>query len=194
MKKFKDNWPWFEVLLAYLRYQVIKPYIIMKPKPVCVDIGCGFYGRFLKSISDKIERGYGFDIRGNDEEYRNVRIINNSKFDGNIPLKDGVVDCVFMLAILEHLPMDSELLDEGIRVLKKGGIIILTTPTPISKPILEFLSYRLHIISEDSIREHKHYFDRYELEDKMLNNGCSVLYYKKFELGMNQMIIGLKKD
>lgn len=102
--------------------------------------------------------GYGFDIRANEAKYGNIRIINNSKYDGKLPMKDQKVDCVFMLAVLEHLPINTFLVDEAVRVLKKGGYFILTTPTPMAKPVLEFLAYRLHLISEESIREHQHYY------------------------------------
>ena len=190
---FEDNWPLFEKVLGYYRYLKIRRYIVSQPKAVCVDIGCGFWGRFLKSISGKIQYGFGFDIRGNDEKYKNIRLINNSRFDGRIPLKDKCVDRVFMLAVLEHLPMDSELLTEGIRVLKPGGVIVLTTPTRIAKPVLEFLSYKLHLISEDSIREHKHYYNRQELQQLMVKNGCSVFAYECFQFGFNQLIVGIKQ-
>ena len=193
MKKFKDDWPLFEKLLGYLRYLKIRPFIMSSPKPVCVDIGCGFYGRFLMNIAYQIRKGYGFDIRGNDLTWRNIRIVNNSRFGGKLPLKANTADCVFMLAVLEHLPMDNELFEEGVRVLKTGGVIVLTTPTPIAKPVLELLAYRLHIISEASIREHIHYYNREELVHKLLKNGCRVLSYQRFQFGFNQMIVGIKQ-
>lgn len=190
---YRDNWPVFEKLLAYLRFRQIKPYIISNPKPVCVDIGCGFYGRFLKRLHKRIERGYGFDIRGNEEKWKNIRIVNNSKFDGKIPLKDKTVDMAFLLAVLEHLPLENQVIAESIRILKDGGVFIITSPTPFAKPILEFLAYRLHLISEESIREHKHYYSRKELEMLIMHHGCDVLHYEKFQFGFNQMIIGIKK-
>ena len=41
----------------------------------------------------------------------------------------------------------------------------MTTPTRIAKPVLEFLSYRLHLINEDEIREHKHYFNKADIQE-----------------------------
>lgn len=90
--------------------------------------------------------GYGFDIRANEAKYGNVRVINNARYNGKLPIKDNRVDCVFMLAVLEHLLMDMFLIDKAVRVLKKGGFFIVTTPTSVAKPVLEFLSYRLHLI------------------------------------------------
>ena len=110
-----------------------------------------------------------------------------------IPLKDGTIDRVFMLAVIEHLDDDSPLVEEGARVLKKGGLFILTTPTPFSKPILEFLSYKLHLISVESIAEHKHYWTEQELKEKFRSCGLRVVKYQKFQCGCNELIVGRKK-
>lgn len=189
---FDDNWPLFEKFLAYLRYLQIRKYIVGNPKYKCVDIGCGFNGRFLFSISKKIKCGYGFDLRANEIEKGNIKLINNSKFGGKIPLKDETVERVFMLAVLEHLPVENELVKESNRILKRDGLLVLTTPTPIAKPVLEFLSYKLHIISEESIREHQHYYSKQELIERLQRDGFTIEKYTYFQFGFNQMIIGRK--
>lgn len=189
---YEDNWPFFERFLGWLRYMKIRKYIFKLPNPVCVDIGCGFDGRFLRSISRHIGRGYGFDLKANKAKYGNVKIINNSRYDGRLPIKDYKADCVFMLAVLEHLPINTILIDEAVRILKKGGYLIVTTPTPLSKPVLEVLSYRLHLISEESIREHQHYYTKKELIELMDRQGCKIIKYQKFQFGFNELIVGQK--
>lgn len=191
--KYEDNWPIFEKVLGHLRYLKIRKYIFTAEKPVCVDIGCGFDGRFLRKISRYIGRGYGFDIRANEAQYGNIKIINNRRYDGKLPIGDRKADCVFMLAVLEHLPEDSFLLQEAVRVLKGGGYFILITPTPMAKPVLEFLSYRLHLISEESIREHQHYYTKKELLELMKKHGCDIAAYHRFQFGFNELIVGRKR-
>lgn len=191
--QYNDDWPLFEKCLAYLRYLKIRRYIFKISKPICVDIGCGFNGRFLRSIANYIGEGYGFDIRANEAKYGNIHIINNSKYDGKLPIKNDKVDCVFMLAVLEHLPVNTFLFDEAVRVLKKGGYFILTTPTPMAKPVLEFLAYRLHFISEESIREHQHYYTKKELLGLMQKHNCKIVAYKRFQFGFNELIVGEKE-
>ena len=193
-KKYEDEWPLFEKFLGYLRYLKIAKYIwVGDRKPVWVDIGCGYDGRFLRSISKRIHKGYGFDIRANEKDYGNVRIVNNRRFNGDLPLKSAVVDRVSLLAVLEHLPFDTMLVTEAARVLKPGGLLIMTTPTPLSKPLLEFLSYKMHLISEGSIREHKHYYNEKELRDILERENLEFVSYKKFQFGMNEIIVGRKK-
>ena len=97
-----------------------------------------------------------------------------------------------MLAVLEHLPMENELVKESNRILKRDGLLVLTTPTPIAKPVLEFLSYKLHIISEESIREHQHYYSKQELIERLQRDGFTIEKYTYFQFGFNQMIIGRK--
>lgn len=83
--------------------------------------------------------------------------------DGGIPLPDQSVDCVTMLALLEHLNKPGAVLREVFRILKPGRKVILTTPAPYSKPLLEFLAFRLKLISAEEIMDHKHYFSGPEI-------------------------------
>ena len=121
-----------------------------------------------------------------------MEVINNSSIDGNLPLQSSIIDRVFMLAVIEHLDMDNNLVSEGARVLKSNGMFIMTTPTPTAKGVLEFLSYKLHIISEESIREHKHYYTEEELKNIIEMNEMDVVVYKKFQFEFNQLIVGKK--
>jgi 2-polyprenyl-3-methyl-5-hydroxy-6-metoxy-1,4-benzoquinol methylase len=95
------------------------------------------------------------------------------------------------MAVLEHIPIDKveALFKEFSRILNKNGKIILTTPTPLSQPLLEFLAYRLHIISEAEVRDHKKYYMR---DDILLLSGSSdlkIIGYNTFELGLNSLCI-----
>ena len=190
--EYIDNWPMFEKILAYYRYAKIMRYVKDIKDPVCVDIGCGFHGRFLFHIAKRMQKGIGFDLRANPIQRNNIEIINNSELDGRLPLEDGIIDRTFLLAVIEHLDNADQVVSEGVRILKIGGKVVITTPTPLAKPVLEFLSYKLHFISEDSIREHRHYYNRRELMELLEKCGCMIEKYKKFQLGFNQIIVGRK--
>lgn len=186
---YKDDWPLFEKMLGSLRYSKIKKYV-MKDGVHC-DIGCGYHGAFLKSISKQIGYGYGFDWKVTPGREGNIELINNRGIEG-IPLEDESCDRVFMLAVLEHLEDAEAMVRECHRILKKGGILVLTTPTPIAKPILEFLSFKLHLISRASIEEHKHYYSRPEMMEIFRKCGFSKAKYRKFMLGVNSLAVVLK--
>lgn len=186
-QQFKDDWPFFEKILASLRYLKIRKYIDSVSHPICVDIGCGFHGGFLRRIENRIGGGDGFDIRANEAKYGKVRIINNSKYHGRVPLKNEKADYVFMLAVLEHLPVDTPLLSEAVRVLKRNGYFIVTTPAPAAKPVLEFLSFRLHLVSEESINSGRHFV-------KNLFPCCLVISINLLQLGFWEFPKSLIED
>ena len=98
-----------------------------------------------------------------------------------------------MNALLEHLDNPEELLLDALRLLKVNGILVMTTPTPISKPLLEFMAYKIHIINEVEIKEHKHYYSKQDIINliKTLNKTYNIkLYrYKTFELKLNSLIV-----
>ncbi|MDE6712827.1 MAG: class I SAM-dependent methyltransferase [Lachnospiraceae bacterium] len=186
---YKDDWPLFEKMLGTMRYGKIKKYVMQDG--VHCDIGCGYHGTFLKSISKQIKYGYGFDWKVTPGQEGNIELINNRGIDG-IPLDDQSCDRVFMLAVLEHLEDAEAMVTECHRILKKGGILVLTTPTPIAKPILEFLSFKLHMISRASIEEHKHYYSRTEMMEIFKKCGFSKAKYRKFMFGVNSLAVVLK--
>ena len=80
------------------------------------------------------------------------------------------------------------------RILKPGGKLVLTTPAPCSKPLLEFLAFRLKIISAEEIMDLKHYFSNSEIKDILNNYGFSEVPIKNFQFGFNQLAVGTKSD
>ena len=116
--------------------------------------------------------------------------------NGTFPLQNDTVDAVFLNAVLEHLDNPNEVIAEAARVLRPGGRIVMTTPTRMAKPVLEFLAYTLHVINEDEIREHKHYFNKSDINNLVAAiNGAdtsalvSLERYSFFELGLNSLIV-----
>ena len=97
-----------------------------------------------------------------------------------------------MVRRMKHLNMENAIIENSNKLLNENGIIIITTPTKIAKPILEFLAYKLKLINEDEIREHKHYYNKRELFSWLENKGFKIEKYKLFQFGFNQIIIGRK--
>lgn len=109
------------------------------------------------------------------------------------PLETSEVDTVVSLATIEHI-----YLHELVFVMRKlrnclrpGGIMFITTPTPMAKPVLEFLA-RLRVIDKANIDEHKQYFNKDSLTGLAIFSGMMVLKYRRFQFGFNQYIV-LKK-
>lgn len=188
--KSKRTWNILDIILAKFRYVIVDKYVI-KGSTV-VDIGCGQEGAFLLRHKEDISKGFGFDFEINDCKVDNITFINNSCLD-KFPLKAASVDTIFMNALLEHLDNPEELLLNALEILKDDGKIIMTTPTPISKPLLEFMAYKIHIINEVEIREHKHYYSKQDIEN-LINNlnqhfNVKLYEYKTFEFKLNSLIV-----
>lgn len=184
------NWNIADTLISYLRFNQIDP-SLLRNKVVC-DFGCGRNGDFLKSISKIIKSGIGIDYKVN--EFKNNHIeLKPIKVDNVIPISSCSVDIITFLAVLEHIEDPTNILSEFNRILKANGLVILTTPDKSSKRLLEFLAYRLKVINEDEIRDHKKYYNRRMLYDLFENSCFSIMKHKHFQFGLNNLMILRKK-
>lgn len=143
-------------LLTRLRTRRIRPYV--KPGSTLLDIGCG-KGDVLFSLGDVIRQGTGIDQRAADETRGAIRL-QNGKIDMTLPFADGSFDVVTMLAVLKHLEHPEAILREVHRVLTPGGHVLITVPTIYAKPVLEFLGFRLGVISREGVADHKRYYTK----------------------------------
>jgi ubiquinone/menaquinone biosynthesis C-methylase UbiE len=174
----------------YLRYRKIIKYI-PKNSIVC-DIGCGKEAYLLKKISHLIKYGIGLDEEV--ENYKNTKYETKKvKIIEEIPLGMESCETIIMSAFVEHLPKPQMILSETYRILKKQGILILTTPTPRAKPILDFLS-KFRLIDENEIKDHKNYFSPEEIKEMLSKSGFKKENIKNyfFELNFNSLIIAVK--
>ena len=99
-------------------------------------------------------------------------------------------DRIVMLAVLEHLAPSNAfaLFKTFTKLLRPGGQILLTTPTPASKGLLEILA-AVRILDPENIAEHQHYWDKKDLTDLGAQTGLTLQEYKKFQLGFNQFAV-----
>lgn len=148
-------------LLRTYRTNIIIPYVTPNMK-VC-DIGCGSNPTLLKYISTiTTAKQVGIDRLVQNNTINNIELRAGDLDKTPLPISNGEFNLITMLAVLEHLNNYTEVINECYRGLKAGGKLILTTPSPRSKPILEFLA-NLRIISFVGIYDHKRYFKKTEI-------------------------------
>lgn len=188
--KLKTDWNILDKFIATIRYFQVDKYI--KENGYIVDIGCGQEGTFLLRHKDRIAQGYGLDYKIQNHKVGNIVFINNHNTK-ELPILKSSIDVVFLNAVLEHLLNPKDVLLEALALLKKGGKIVLTTPTPFAKPVLELMAYKLHIINEAEIREHVHYYSYKDIKALVANLNKSyqlkLIKYKTFEIGLNSLIV-----
>tara|TARA_B110001454_G_scaffold44545_1_gene43573 strand:+ start:355 stop:915 length:561 start_codon:yes stop_codon:yes gene_type:complete len=111
------------------RLEKILPYISKEMK--ILDLGCGS-GWLTKSL-----KSFQFDCIGVDTTVENNDLFHKGTAD-NIPFPDNFFDCLIMIEVIEHIKPSCY--SEINRVLKKNGIIILSTILPKSDKLVHFLS------------------------------------------------------
>lgn len=186
---FENKEPFFEKILSDLRFAKIARHI--PPNARVLDLGCGYNGNLLQKIRRKISGGAGLDISVNREiEDSKISLIAHD-LNNPLPFSDSEFDVVSSLANLEHLHQPEDSLKEIQRVLKPGGILLLTTPSVCAKPILETLAF-LRIVSREEIRDHKNYFNKKILTDLCKKAGFASISHSYFQFGMNNFVTATK--
>ena len=93
-----------------------------------MDVGCGA-GAFSKALACEKRLVIALDI-----EKRLLKEVQGSYVERmcadahNLPLRDGSVDCVLSISLLEHLENPAKCVEELYRVLKYGGTAIIQLP------------------------------------------------------------------
>jgi len=175
-------------LLRQERFKKIKKHI-PEDSVVC-DLGCSKDAQFLKNSLSSIKQGIGLDSTV--EDYKDFNLeLKNIKIEKNLSLGSESCDIITMVAFIEHLSYPQEVLNECFRCLKPSGKLIITAPTPLAKPILEFLAFNLKLINEKEIRDHKNYFWPKDLKQLLLRAGFDGKNIKShlFELFFNNLTI-----
>ncbi len=195
------NEPFLEKWARLFRFREITPSILSYLQKntgsvTVVDYGCGqdiLYKKYMNvQFSQYAHRLHyvGIDPLIHEEHHDligHAKVIRSKFEEVKLPKK---ADIIVMLAVLEHVDDASVLLESALRLLKPGGMIIGTTPSPLSKVPLEFFSYNLGIISTREIEEHKRYPTKESIEKAAKLAGKRVkkqvtLTHHYFELGLN---------
>lgn len=140
------------------------------PKDTHVDIGCAPEQYLLKKSPCRNKIGFDKQL--------------NQLLDDKIPLENDSVDCISMLAVIEHLDYPRQIIRECNRVLKDDGVLIITTPKGKGLWIMRLYAPRF----EDIEGDHKQHFD-YEQMSILLKDYFSIKIYREFEIGFNQLFV-----
>lgn len=179
-------------IIARMRLRQLKKYI--DDQEVILDFGCGHQALFLHGIKNKIKLGIGVDYEVENKKIGKTIKLINFRYIDKLPFRDNYFDKIFMLAVIEHFngKEAERLFSEARRILKPKKKLMLTTPTPFGKLFLEFLAFKLNIISRKEISDHKKYYSKKDFEDIAKKKGFSLDEYKTFQFGINSLCV-LKK-
>ena len=130
-----------------------------------LDLGCGkgLFGKY-KPAGAEI---YGIDIdsgaiKETKKIYKGTKV---SDLNGKIPFASGMFDAIFAKDVFEHVLEPWKLASECNRVLKKGGRVIATVPSPTAKAWDDYTHVRP--------------FTKRSIEELFLDNGFEIACTKR---------------
>lgn len=169
LSHFQGKEPFLEQILRQIRFLAVRP--LIKNGTTVLDLGCGYDAEFLRTISPKIKLGIGFDISVKKKEIaKNIKLFSK-KINSKLKLPKNYFDTITSLAVFEHLGKTQEVVNFSFNALRKGGTLAITTPNPKGKFLLEFLAFKLRLISQTEINDHKHYYSKNEIRKLFINAG-----------------------
>ena len=180
-----------EPVLRKMRIRQVLPVLLRHPDCRLLDVGCGWEAKLLKSVEPFVHSAVGIDFKAPKLATAKLTTIAATLTD-TLPFPDADFDVVTLLAVLEHLAHPEDMVREVARVLKPGGQVIVTVPSLAARPVLEFLAYKLHVVSETEIRDHKRYYDRASLRALFDGTGLYIDHHRYFQLGMNNFLLATK--
>lgn len=173
--------------LERLRMDAIQKYI----SGDILDVGCG-YGSVLKSFSPASENYVGIDhnpavIQWLQKHYPDYQFLLQDADIESISVQRQF-DTILMIAVLEHLQYPERLIATLPEFLKPDGKIVLTTPAPVGGWVHN-LGGQLGIFSREAKEDHKGFYDHDSLVRLFLKAGLTIIEYRSFMVGMNQVAI-----
>lgn len=173
-----------ERFLARQRTKRILPFITNKR---VLDFGCGEHAWAANQIFFQCQ-----SIVGVDHNYKQITKVGNvCVYPGLEQIPALGFDVIMALAVFEHIDPFCfiKLLHSFRDLCSSEAVIIGTVPTPRARPILEFLSLKLHLIDSTQITDHKVYYDDLWLSAIVDYSGWQLSCYKKFQFGCNSFFM-----
>ena len=180
-----------EGFLAKKRAKMANNHLKNTGKGRILDIGCGSFPYFLTTTGFKEK--YGVDPSLKNIKLKNIKLKKLDVTKQKLPFKDNFFDAVTMLAVFEHLDHEKVefVLKEARRVLKKDGILVMTTPAPWSDKILKTMA-RTALVSKEEIHEHKHNLTPLVIKQHLKKAGFKNLSGGFFEFYLNMWFTAIR--
>lgn len=185
-EQFKDWSQKKNRMLFNIRCDTVHNEIPKKGILKLLDVGCGDE-EFLQYL----DKHMLIESKGIDDREGLVTTKRVTKGTAEkLPYPNSTFDVVTMMAVIEHIEEPTEVFNEVNRVLKKGGLLIITTPSKNSSLIAKILA-KLHLKYEEGIDQ---LLDFDEMKMILEHSDFKVTKTKKFLLKLNQLLVAQKTE
>jgi|CXWL01.1.fsa_nt_gi ubiquinone/menaquinone biosynthesis C-methylase UbiE len=162
------------------RQKLIKNLLIDENPKKILDIGCGTGETlsFLKTVFPEAK------LSGVDASNQAVRYTKDRGHMAKVasaihlPFRPESFDVVLLLDVIEHIKADGSVIKEAKRVLKKGGVIIITVPA------LQLI-WSAHDVNQGHFRR----YTRHRLTDLATKNKMKIIFLSYFNFVLSPAII-----
>jgi len=187
-----DKLSFLDKIIYRFRVHQLTKYCDFNHKTI-VDVGCWYNAIFLNYIQNQFhpKQLIAFDIKLNTPLLKKQWI---ASFEADLN-KDFILpespDLILCTAVLEHLDKPLVFLKNAYKNLKEWWYLVLTVPSKRSKPVLEFLAFKIKLINALEIRDHKQYYTKELLTDYLQKAWFEKKYIQHhyFELYMNNFVL-----
>ncbi|OGD71330.1 hypothetical protein A3A84_03880 [Candidatus Collierbacteria bacterium RIFCSPLOWO2_01_FULL_50_23] len=165
------------------RQELIKDLLRENQPKKILDIGCGTGETltFLKTVFPKATL-FGVDVLAEAVRFTIQRGHAAKKADAlNLPFKDNSFDAILLLDVIEHIKNDSAIIKEAKRVVKPGGVIVITAPA------LQFI-WSAH----DENQGHFRRYTRHRLLELARKNKMKVSFLSYFNFFLSPIITPIR--
>lgn len=159
LKQFLRDYPFQPATAVWRAGEIAHVINFPFPEGFGLDLGCGD-GQLTKIIMEKVgtRKVVGIDIdpretalAGKLNLYERIHVAPGDK----IPEPDGSFDWVFSNSVLEHIPNIDDVIKEVARLLKPGGVFLLTVPGDkfhqcLRGPLLPWVSQKSYMQEVDA--------------------------------------------
>jgi SAM-dependent methyltransferase len=150
-----------------------------------LDIGC-HQGEFLQMIETRLGPSIGIDPLAKGVSSRSYMTLP-LPFSEPLPFADSAFDVIALLATLEHIPDTGAVARECYRVLINGGHVIATVPSVLVDDLVGFL-IKLRLADGMSLDQHFG-LEPQQVPDMFQEYGFSLVHHRRFQLGLNHLMI-----
>lgn len=172
-----DRW------LQLWRWSVARRWI--EPGSRLLDIGC-HEGKFFEFLDGRIQQGVGVDPLTSPRQTPRFCYLSQCLND-HLDFPDATFDAITLLATLEHIQQKEPLARECHRLLREGGRVILTVPSPRVDRIVGWFRF-LRLADGMCIDQH-HGFHPADTVPMFVKHGFILECEHRFQFGLNNLFV-----